>query len=59
LTPNGALSHNSGDHTGSPTFWEALRILQQDLEGSQPRKVSDLVDQIEAMGFQWGVSDGN
>ncbi|MCI0742627.1 MAG: hypothetical protein L0Y72_26640 [Gemmataceae bacterium] len=56
----GRLVFHTGDAAGSFAFLQASRTLQQDLEsGTQPRKVSDLVVQIESMGFQWGVSDGN
>jgi hypothetical protein len=54
------LVFHTGDATGSLAFHQANQILLQDLEaGGQPRKVSDLVVQMEAMGFQWGASDGN
>jgi hypothetical protein len=56
----GGLVFHTGDAAGSQAFRQANRTLQQDLaSGAQPRKVSDLVVQIDAMGLQWGVSDGN
>ena len=53
------LVFHTGDASGSLTFHQASQILQDLESGNQSRKVSDLIDQIEAMGFQWGVSDGN
>jgi hypothetical protein len=56
----GRLVFHVGDAAGSQTFVQASRTLQRDFKtGAQPRDVSDLVAQIESMGFQWGVSDGN
>ena len=54
------LVFHTGDAAGSQAFRQASRALQQDLEsGPQRRPVSDLVVQIESMGFRWGVGDGN
>ena len=54
------LVFHTGDASGRPALQEATRLLWQDLaSGIQPHTVSELVVQIEAMGFQWGVSDGN
>jgi hypothetical protein len=54
------LVFHTGDAAGSQALLQASRTLQQDLEsGTQPRKVSDLIGQIESLGLQWGVGDGN
>jgi hypothetical protein len=56
----GRLVVHTGDATGSQVLQQAKRTLQQGLEsGAQPRNISDLVGQIESLGLQWGVSDGN
>ena len=54
------LVFHTGDGAGPPAYFQASQTLHQ-IQGSDatPRKVSDLVDQIESMGLQWGVSDGN
>jgi hypothetical protein len=54
------LVFHTGDATGSQAYHQATRTWQQVAEcSSQPRALSDIVLQIESMGFQWGVSDGN
>jgi hypothetical protein len=54
------LVFHTGDAVGSQAFVHASRTLQEVVEpGPQPRKVSDIVRQLESMGFRWGVSDGN
>jgi hypothetical protein len=54
------LVFHTGDAAGSQAYVQASRTLQQVAEsGPQPRKVSDIVLQMESMGFPWGVSDGN
>lgn len=55
----GRLVFHTGDATGSQAYLQAIRTLQDLESGAQPRKVSDLVVQIESMGWQWGESDGN
>jgi hypothetical protein len=46
------------DATGSEAWQEARRILGE-LAGSGPTPVTTLVEEVLALGFQWGVSDGN
>jgi hypothetical protein len=54
------LVFHTGDAAGSQAHLRASQTLQQLVESrAQPRKVPDIVLQIESMGFQWGVSDGN
>lgn len=54
------LVFHTGDAAGSQAYHQASQALQQVLEsGARPRKVSDIVLQMESMGFRWGVSDGN
>jgi len=54
------LVFHTGDAASSHAILQACETLQQVVEsGAQPRKVSDIVLQVESIGFQWGVSDGN
>jgi hypothetical protein len=54
------LVFHTGDAAGSRAYFRASQTWQQIVgAGSQPRTVSDIVLEIESMGFQWGVSDGN
>jgi hypothetical protein len=54
------LVFHTGDPGGSQAYNEASRTFQQVVvSGAKPRKVSDIVCQMESMGFKWGVSDGN
>jgi hypothetical protein len=54
------LVFHTGDEAGSQAFQRASRTLQHVAESvGQPLAVSNAVLQIESMGFQWGVSDGN
>ena len=55
----GALVYHTVDATGSEPYQEAKRRVDALLpEGAAPR-VADLVQGVHAMGFSWGVSDGN
>ena len=54
------LVFHTGDEAGSQAYSTASQTFQQVVQcGSQPRQVPDMVSQIESMGFQWGVGDGN
>jgi hypothetical protein len=54
------LVFHTGDASGSQSFSQADHILQQDLGPVVlSRGASRFMDQIESMGFKWGVSDGN
>lgn len=54
------LVFHTGDSTGSQALATARQILDRDLAiGNSSIQVSDLVIKIDAMKFQWGVSDGN
>lgn len=45
---------------GRQDFATAQQILDRDLvPNDSPVKVSDLVEKIHGMEFQWGFSDGN
>ncbi|MFB2922453.1 hypothetical protein [Aerosakkonema funiforme] len=54
------LVFHTGDTTGSQAFATARKILDRDLAiGDSSIQVSDLLNKIHAIKFQWGVSDGN
>lgn len=54
------LVFHTGDTTGSQALANAKQILDRDLAiGDSSIQVSDLLTKIQAMKFQWGVSDGN
>lgn len=53
------LVFHTGDAAGARAFHQASQTWQQNLEQGKPRVVSDLIVELESMGFQWGVSDGN
>jgi hypothetical protein len=50
-------------HVGAPggraPLEEALRRLRDELAVASPVRARDLIEQITALGFAWGVSDGN
>lgn len=51
---------HGGDAAGSRTFEEACRIARKVAgSGGEPRAVSEIVTDVESMGLQWGVGDGN
>jgi len=53
------LVFHTANSSGTEDFTKEVEIMQQlTLEGN-PVKVSDLIQEIEAMKFQWGISDGN
>jgi len=43
---------------GNGSFDEAMRILREELAAEGEVGSQQLLDRIEAMGFQWGMSDG-
>lgn len=54
------LVFHTSDAAGSSDLAKARRILEHDLLSDAPSvPVSDLIDAIVEMKFQWGVSDGN
>jgi hypothetical protein len=53
------LVFHTGDSGGSAPIEDATRLLREDL-GTEPRlKMHELIVRIGAIGFEWGVSDGN
>ena len=44
---------------GRAPLENSLRLLAEDLASESPTATLRLVERIEAMGFEWGVSDGN
>ncbi|MEG3940905.1 hypothetical protein QT995_22440 [Microcoleus sp. S36b_A3] len=60
LSQVNCLVFHTSDATGSQDLATAQQILDRDLvPDDSPVKVSDLVEKIHAMEFQWGFSDGN
>jgi hypothetical protein len=54
------LVFHTGDARGIDNLATAQQILEQDLAPAGSHiEVSALITEIEAMRFQWGVSDGN
>lgn len=54
------LVFHTGNANGADKLITAQKLLEQDLAPVDSQvKISDLITKIEAMGFQWGVSDGN
>lgn len=48
------------DRQGSYAFADAQRTLARELDAStEPITLPGMIDRIVAMGFRWGVSDGN
>jgi hypothetical protein len=52
------LVFHAGDAAGAGTFLRAKRALEE-VEAESPRDPAGWVERVEAMGFEWGVSDGN
>jgi Poly (ADP-ribose) glycohydrolase (PARG) len=60
LSQVNCLVFHTSDAIGSQDLATAQQILDRDLvTDDSPVKVSDLVEKIHAMEFQWGFSDGN
>ena len=53
------LVFHTGDPNGRAPLEEALRLLREDLGAELRLTTRELVARIEAIGFEWGVSDGN
>lgn len=53
------LIFHTSDRTGSEALATAQEIFRNLTTADSSVKMSDLVAQIHAMDFQWGVSDGN
>jgi len=54
------LVYHTVDVEGTDRYDEAVAILEDDLGAfAGPLETGSLIDEIEAMGFEWGVSDGN
>ncbi|MBW4487858.1 MAG: hypothetical protein KME12_08715 [Trichocoleus desertorum ATA4-8-CV12] len=53
------LVFHTANSSGTEDFTKAVEIMQQLIPEESPVKVSDLLQSIEAMKFQWGISDGN
>jgi hypothetical protein len=60
LSQVNCLVFHTSDAMGSQSLANAQQILDRDLvPDDSPVKVSDLVQKIYEMEFQWGISDGN
>jgi hypothetical protein len=53
------LVFHTANSSGTSDFTKALQIMQQLVPEESLVKISDLLQSIEAMKFQWGISDGN
>lgn len=54
------LVFHTFDEAGSEDYTRALRIVEEDLLADEGLEgVGDILARVEAMGFEWGVSDGN
>jgi hypothetical protein len=54
-----SLVFHAGDEAGTRAFRQGHETFQQlAASGGQPRPVSDVLRQVHAMDFAWGVSDG-
>ena len=54
-----SLVFHVGAQGGRAPLDNSLRLLAGDLATGSPMATLQLVERIEAMGFEWGVSDGN
>lgn len=52
------LVFHTGDAAGAPAFHDACRTFQDLETAGQPGRLADVLARIEALGLQWGVSDG-
>jgi hypothetical protein len=43
----------------SMEYYSAIDLLEKVLPIDQPVKVNNLISQVESIGFEWGISDGN
>lgn len=53
------LVFHTGDASGTPAFQQGLQVMAELVTHSSGKSFFELVSQIEAMRFQWGVGDGN
>jgi len=53
------LVFHTGDIGGRAPLTEASQIIREDLGGQANQETRESIVRIEAMGFEWGVSDGN
>ena len=52
------LVFHTGDASGTTAFQAAQQVIAGDLNGP-PGEIAPMIDRIAAMGFEWGMSDGN
>jgi hypothetical protein len=50
---------HTGDHTGAAAVSNVRRFLKEHLFDGSPLAVGEAIHRIDAVGFEWGVSDGN
>ncbi len=53
------LVFHTGDAAGTQAYLQASRIMQAVESSARSQTLSGIVAQIEAIGWHWGVSDGN
>lgn len=50
---------HTGDAAGAQALATARRLLEEDLTSKPGTALSELIERIASLGFEWGVSDGN
>ena len=50
---------HTGDASGVAAINDATRVFQSDLITGSPMDAHELIERVDAIGFEWGVSDGN
>ena len=50
---------HTGDASGVAAINDVKRLFEVDLSAGPPVGIRDLIGRIHAIGFEWGVSDGN
>lgn len=53
------VAFHTGESAGAVALDAARQWFEDKLSGGEPYEVPELIHQIVAMGFKWGVSDGN
>jgi len=53
------LVFHTGDRGGRGPLAEALQVVRGDFADQADPKTRESIVQIESLGFEWGVSDGN
>ncbi|MBD2120655.1 hypothetical protein [Trichocoleus sp. FACHB-262] len=53
------LVFHTANASGTEDFTKAVEIMPQLVPAGNPVKISNLIQAIEAMRFEWGISDGN